>query len=68
MMLGLEDPFARRGDEGQEDSIHVPELCEHSRRALVRIEKEGSYAWDDKVDWEAWSSSGEVAVEITSSD
>jgi hypothetical protein len=49
VMLGLEDPFARRGGKGQDDSIHVPEICEHARRALRRIEIESEHAWDDEV-------------------
>lgn len=45
VMLGLEDPFARRGGRGQTDSIHVPELCEVCRRALARIERDAECGW-----------------------
>ena len=35
IMLGLEDPFARRGGRGQLDSIHVAMLVEVARRQLL---------------------------------
>ena len=38
IMLGLEDPFARRGGRGQLDSIHVAMLVEVSRRQLLALE------------------------------
>ena len=54
IMLGLEDPFARHGGPGQEDSVHVPELCEHTRRALLRIEGEAGRGWEAPTTKEAW--------------
>lgn len=54
IMLGLEDPFARQGGRGLEDSVHVPELCEYTRRVLIRIEREAKCTWEVQVQRESW--------------
>ena len=59
VMLGLEDPFARRGGRGRTDSVHVPALCEQARRSLIRIEREAEIAWHENTERESW---GEVRL------
>ena len=53
VMLGLEDPFARRGGAGQVDSVHVPELVELTRQALLRTEREAARPWHEAATKEA---------------
>ena len=53
-MLGLEDPFARRGGRGQVDSVKVPELVEATRRSLARAAREASLGWEQPPSREAW--------------
>ena len=45
IMLGLEDPFVRRGGSGQMDSINVPQLVEVSRRQLLGLEADAGQEW-----------------------
>ena len=45
IMLGLEDPFMRRGGRGQLDSINVADLVEVSRRQLLGLEADASEDW-----------------------
>lgn len=45
IMLGLEDPFVRRGGSGQVDSINVPQVIEVSRRQLLSLEADGTQDW-----------------------
>ena len=54
VMLGLEDPFARRGGRGQIDSVHVPELVETARRSLLRAEREAAQSWRQSPTKESW--------------
>ena len=46
VMLGLEDPFARKGGRGQLDSVKVPELVEVARQQLLVIERESCLGWE----------------------
>jgi len=46
VMLGLEDPFARRNGRGYGDSVKVAEVVDVTRRQLLRIEHESAQPWN----------------------
>jgi hypothetical protein len=57
VMLGLEDPFARRGGRGQLDSVQVSVLVDMARRQLLAVERDGELEWaarsEPEQDWGA---------------
>ena len=62
VMLGLEDPFARKGGRGQLDSVKVPELVEVARQQLLVIEKESTVGWETPTAKLARAVSAEASV------
>ena len=47
LALGLWSIGSLAGGRGHVDSVHVPSLCETTRRALGRIEREAERGWHE---------------------
>eukprot|EP01068_Selenidium_serpulae_P016775 Selendium_serpulae@DN6321_c1_g1_i10.p1 len=55
VMMGLEDPFARVGGRGQQDSVRVTELAEVQRRILLRVEQDATLPWGTLSEKQGWT-------------